>query len=76
MVGSSISDEERRAWNRVLGVGFVLVVGGSAGLAAFANGASLAETAALAVLGFATGLALLWYLSTLSMETGRARRGR
>lgn len=78
MVRSSISEEERDAWNRVLGVGFVGTVGGSAGLMAFANGASLEATAALVVLGLVAGLGLVWYLSTLSVRSrgGRERRER
>lgn len=76
MVGSSMSDAERRAWNRVIGVGFVIVVGGSAALIAFANGAALSWALAIGVLGLLTGLGLVWYLSTLSMGTGARRRER
>lgn len=68
MVRSSISEAERRAWNLVIGVGFVTVVAGSAGLMAFAGGATLVETGAVASLGFLTGLGLLWYLSRLSID--------
>lgn len=75
MVGSSISEEERRAWNRVLGIGFVFVVGGSCGLIAFANGASLLQAVAVGAVGLLAGVGLAWYLSTLSMGSRRERRG-
>lgn len=68
MVSSSISEAERRAWNLVIGVGFVAVVAGSAGLIAFAGGATPLETGAVASLGLVTGLGLLWYLSRLSID--------
>lgn len=76
MVRTSISDAERRAWNRVIALGFVLVVGGSAGLTAFFGGASLVETAALTGLGLVTGTGLVYYLSTLSMEPSGRREHR
>lgn len=77
MVGSSISEAERRVWNRVLGLGVVLVVGTSSALLAFAGDATLPEIAAVTVLGLATGTLLVWYLSTLSVQRDREhRRGR
>lgn len=78
MVRSSISEAERRAWNRVLGLAFVGTVGGSAGLMGLANGASLAVTAGLVGFGLLAGAVLLWYVSQLSMgtRTGRDHRER
>lgn len=76
MVRSSISEAERRAWNRVLALGFVGVVGGSAGLMALAGGASLLEAAAVAIPGLVVGTGLVWYLSTLSMSEGNGREHR
>jgi len=76
MVGSSLSEEDQRAWNRVLGIGFVLVVGGSSSLAAFANGGTMIETAGLGMLGLATGSGLLWYLTSLSLSNGVKRERR
>lgn len=78
MVRSSISEAERRAWNRALGLGFVLLVGGSGGLIAVAGDADLDETLAVTVLGLATGAVLLYYLSKLSTggSVGREHRER
>jgi hypothetical protein len=76
MVRSSISEEERRAWNRVLGVGFVVVVAGSAALSAVAGGATLAETALVTGVGLTMGTGLAWYLSTLSTTGGADREHR
>jgi len=70
MVRSSIDEAERRAWNRVLGIGFVLVVGGSAALSALAGGATLVEAALVTAVGLAVGAGLAWYLSTLSTTSG------
>lgn len=76
MVGSSLSEAERRAWNRVLGLGVVLVVGTSSALLAFAGGATLPEIAAVTAVGGATGALLVWYLSTLTVERDREYRRR
>jgi len=76
MVRSSISEAERRTWNRVLGLGFVLLVGGSAALMTLTGGASLLETAAVGGLGLATGTGLVYYLSTLSTDRGVEREHR
>jgi hypothetical protein len=65
-----MSEAERRAWMRALGLGFVLVVGGSAGLMALANGASLLETGGLTAVGLVSGTGLVYYLSSLSSEFG------
>lgn len=73
MVRSSISEEERRAWNRVLGLGFVMVVAGSAALSALAGDATLVEAALVTGVGLTMGTALVWYLSTLSTPGGSNR---
>lgn len=71
MVRGSLTDEEQDAWNQVLGLGFVLFVGGSATLTSLANGASLLEAAVITVGGLLVGLGLVYYLSSLSVDTGR-----
>jgi hypothetical protein len=76
MVGSSISEEDRRAWNRVIGIGFVAVVGGSAGLIGLANDAPLTVVAGLTAGGLVVGVALVYYLASLSMDSGPDREFR
>lgn len=71
MVRGSLTKEEQDAWNRVLGLGFAVVIGGSATLMALFNGATLVETAGVSAGGLVVGLGLVYYLSTLSMDTGR-----
>lgn len=71
-----MSAEERRAWNRVIGVGFVFVVGLSCALIAVASGAGLVGAAISGSLGLVVGLGLVWYLSRLSMPTDGGRRRR
>lgn len=62
MVGPSISGEKRKTGNRVLGVGFVAIVGASSALIAFNGGASLTEVALVGASGLVVGALLLLYL--------------
>ena len=48
-----------------LKIGFVVLVGASAGLMALQTGASMLEVSAVAVIGFGLGSVLLWYLSRM-----------
>jgi undecaprenyl pyrophosphate phosphatase UppP len=80
MVGPSITDDERRDANNRLQVGFVLLVGVSAGLVATQAGASLLQTAAAVVGGLLLGGVLLLWLRRWSAqfrrETNRRRMRR
>lgn len=64
MVGP-MSDEERRAGSQRLYAGFVALVGASAGMMALSGGATLLQTAVVALGGIALGICLMWYLLQL-----------
>jgi len=74
MVGPSVTDEERRAANRRLQAGFVLLVAVSGGLVAVQVGGTPANVAAGAGAGLAVGLALRWFLLRWAAEFRQARR--
>ncbi|WP_318569225.1 hypothetical protein [Salinigranum marinum] len=80
MVGPSITDDERRLANRRLQLGFVVLVGVSAGLVALQAGASTLQVGIAAVAGFGLGGALLLWLRRWSAqfrrETNRRRSRR
>jgi len=73
MVGPSLSDEKRRVASRRLKLGFVALVGVSAGLVALAGGATTAQALVALASGLAVGTALLWYLASVGAEWRRAR---
>jgi hypothetical protein len=64
MVGP-MSDEERRAGSQRLYAGFVVLVGASSGLMALSGGATLLQTAVVALAGLVLGVCLTWYLARL-----------
>ncbi|WP_135534270.1 hypothetical protein [Halostella pelagica] len=66
MVGPSLSDEEREQKRKRLMAGFVLLVGGSAGMIAVQGGADLGSVAAVTVAGLLLGLVLVYYLATIA----------
>lgn len=71
MVGPSITDDERRDANNRLQVGFVLLVGISAGLVATQAGASLVQIAVAVAGGLLLGGALLLWLRRWSAQFRR-----
>lgn len=71
MVGPSMTDEERRAAGLRLKVGFVALVGASAGLVALQVDSSLPQLAAAVAGGVAVGAVLIWYLTRLGGQFGR-----
>ncbi|ELZ66820.1 hypothetical protein C5B91_11395 [Haloferax sp. Atlit-10N] len=68
MVGSSMSDEETRLANNRIKIGFVLLVGVSAGLVAVQAGATLVQSAIALLAGLAVGGVLTWYLGRWAKE--------
>lgn len=80
MVGPSITDDERQLANRRLQVGFVVLVGVSAGLVALQAGASILQVGVAVVAGVGLGGALLLWLRRWSAEfrrrTNRSRSRR
>jgi hypothetical protein len=80
MVGPSITDDERQLANRRLQLGFVVLVGVSAGLVALQAGASTLQIGIATVVGFGLGGALLLWLRRWSaqfrQETNRRRSRR
>ncbi|AKU08769.1 MULTISPECIES: hypothetical protein [Haloferax] len=68
MVGSSMSDEETRLANNRIKIGFVLLVGVSAGLVAVQAGATLVQSAIALLAGVAVGGVLTWYLGRWAKE--------
>ncbi|AUV82181.1 hypothetical protein C2R22_11415 [Salinigranum rubrum] len=77
MVGPSITDDERRVANTRLQVGFVVLVGISAGLVAIQGGATPLQIGAAVVAGLVLGGVLLYWLRRWSAqfrrETNRRR---
>jgi hypothetical protein len=80
MVGPSITDDERQLANRRLQIGFVVLVGVSAGLVALQAGASTLQVGVAVVAGIGLGGALLLWLRRWSAEfrrrTNRSRSRR
>jgi ammonia channel protein AmtB len=66
MVGPSISDEEKERKRKRLMAGFVLLVGGSAGMIAVQGGAGPVSVAAVTVAGLLLGVVLVYYLSSIA----------
>jgi lysozyme family protein len=71
MVGSSLSDDERRAANKSLRALFILLVGVSAGLVAFSGGATPIQSGVAATAGFVVGGVLLWFLVRMGRQIRR-----
>ena len=77
MVGSSLSTGERQYWGSLLRLGFVLLVGLSAGLIAFQGGGSLPEVGVIGLLGTCAGVGMLRYLLWMDVTWNESlRRGR
>ena len=74
MVDSTLTDEKRRLWNRMLGALFVLMVGASAGLMALEGGGSPPEVAGVSAIGILFGAGLAWYLASLRTSAREMRR--
>ena len=68
MVGPSLSEENRRVASRRLKLGFVGLVGVSAGLVALAGGATATQALVALAGGLVVGGALLWYLVSVGAE--------
>lgn len=66
MVGPSLSEEDKEASRTRLKAGFVLLVGGSAGMIAVQGNASLPSILAVVAAGIVLGLALVYYLSAIA----------
>jgi len=62
MVGSSLTDDEKRAANTRLKVGFVLLVAGSMVLMALRADLTLLELSGIFAAGVVVGTVLLWYV--------------
>ncbi|WP_338739661.1 hypothetical protein [Haloplanus salilacus] len=73
MVGPSLSEEKRRVASRRLKLGFVGLVGASAGLVALAGGATTVQVLVALAVGLAVGGVLLWYLVSVGAEWRRTR---
>lgn len=71
MVGPSLTDEEQRVASLRLKLGFVLVVGFSAGIIALQAQGSLVQAAVATVGGLIVGWLLLVYLTRIIPSTGR-----
>ncbi|MEM4780013.1 MAG: hypothetical protein QXG03_00380 [Halalkalicoccus sp.] len=65
MVGP-MTEEERRAGSQRLAVGFIALVGVSAGIMALSGGATPVQAAAVTGAGLALGGALIWWLRRIS----------
>lgn len=78
MVGPSFSEDERERTSRRLKVGFVGLVGASAGLVALQVGSTLPQLVAVVAAGLAVGAVLTWFvarnLRELTPEDPRRRR--
>lgn len=74
MVDSTITDEKRRVWNRMLAALFVLIVGASAGLMALEGEASTLEIVGVSAVGILFGAGLVWYLASLRTSAREMRR--
>ena len=74
MVDSTITDEKRRVWNRMLAGLFVLMVGASAGLMALEGGGSPLEVTGVSVVGILFGAGLAWYLASLRTSAREMRQ--
>lgn len=72
MVGP-VSDVARATFVRRLKVALILIVGASAGLVAFANGASVSTTAVMAVGGLIVGILLVWTVFPTAPVSGANR---
>lgn len=70
MVGPSLTDEEHRAASLRLKLGFVLVVGFSAGVIALQAQGSLIQTAAATAGGLLLGWILVVYLTRIIPSSG------
>jgi hypothetical protein len=73
MVGPSLSEEGRRVASRRLKVGFVGLVGVSAGLVALAGGGTATQALVALAGGLVVGAVLLRYLASVGAEWRRAR---
>ncbi|SFK82906.1 hypothetical protein SAMN04487950_1309 [Halogranum rubrum] len=71
MVGPSLSDEEHRIASLQFKLGFVLVVGISAGIIALQAQGSLVQIGVAAVAGIVLGWLLLAYLTHIVPSSGR-----
>lgn len=71
MVGPSFTDDERRAASLRLKVGFVLVVGVSAGITALQVQGSLLQAGVFTAVGLLLGWILVAYLSHIVSFEGR-----
>lgn len=78
MVGPSLSEEEHRAANRRLKVGFVLLVAVSAALIAYRADATLVEAGVVVAGALVVAAALLWFVLRLvrQMQPENPRRPR
>jgi hypothetical protein len=65
MVGP-MSEAERRAGSQRLAIGFIALVGVSAGIMALSGGATITQTALVTGVGLALGGALIWWLRWIS----------
>jgi len=70
MVGPSLTPEEYAAGLDRLRASFVLLVGASGGLVAFANGADVLTAGGTFLLALALGGLLVWYLGVILPESG------
>ncbi|MGM0592045.1 MAG: hypothetical protein ACQETI_10545 [Halobacteriota archaeon] len=68
MVGPSLDEDERRLANTRLKAGFVVLVGGSAGLIAIQGGATLVDVAVVTLAGLVIGLLLMLFLSRVGRD--------
>jgi hypothetical protein len=75
MVGPSFTDERRRVASRRLKLGFVALVGVSAGFVGFAADATPGQALLAVVVGLFVGWVLLRYLVSVGREW-RTSRGR
>lgn len=66
MVGPSLSEEEQERSRLRLKAGFVLLVGGSAGMIAVQGDASLPIALGVVAAGLLLGVALVVYLSSIA----------
>lgn len=73
MVGPSLSEERRRVVSRRLKLGFVGLVGASAGLVALGGGATTVQALVAIGAGLVLGGVLLWYLVSVGQEWRRPR---
>ena len=74
MVGPSLTEADRAVASRRLRYGFVVLVGGSGGLAALAAGATVVQTLGAVLAGLLVGGALLAYLGYVGRQWREKRR--